>query len=168
MKHELASDREVADDRLLKRLKMEKAPSFKKKTHEKQYFFNEEVSSKMEAAASSLSQTPPAVEKAKTQLEEGLKFVCERQKWIRMADRSEHGWATMEEYLEDELADNDDEKRMQKAEFQAGRKLKATAAKNAKKKAGSLQKRPGQVQPKYTPPSGPATQFSLSGAMPVR
>ena len=80
LKRELASDREVADDRLLKRLKMEKAPSFKK-THEKQYFFNEEVSTKMEAAASSLSQTPPAVEKAKTQLE-GLKFVCERQKVI--------------------------------------------------------------------------------------
>ena len=87
-----------------------------------------------------------------------------------MADRSEHGWATVEEYLEDELADNsDDEKRMQKAEFRASRKLKAAAAKNAKKKAGSLQKRPGQVQPKYTPPpSGPATHFSLSGAMPVQ
>ena len=69
-----------------------------------------------------------------------------------MADRSEHGWATVKEYLEDELADNsDDEKRMQKAEFRAGRKLKAAAAKNAKKKAGSLQKRPGQVQPKYRP-----------------
>ena len=159
LKRELASDREVADDRLLKRLKMEKAPSFKKKTHEKQYFFNEEVSSKMEAAASSLSQTPPAIEKAKTQLEKGLKFVCEQQKLIRMADRLEHGWATVEEYLEDELADNsDDEKQMQKAEFRVGRKLKAAAAKNAKKKAGSLQKRPGQVQPKYTPPpSGPAT-----------
>ena len=104
---------------------------------------NEEVSSKMEAAAASLTETPPAVEKAKTQLEEGLKLVCERQKLIRMADRSEHGWATVKEYLEDELADNsDDEKRMQKAEFRAGKKLKAAAAKTAKKKAGFLQKRP--------------------------
>ena len=98
-----------------------------------------------------------------------MKLVCERQKLIRMADRSEHGWATVEEYLEDELAANsDDEKRMQKAEFRAGRKLKAAAAKTAKKKVGLLQKRPGQVPIKYTPPpSGPATQFSLSGAMPV-
>ena len=75
----------------------------------------------------------------------------------------------MKEYLEDELAANsDDEKRMQKAEFRVGRKLKASAAKTAKKKAGFLQKRPGQVPFKYAPPpSGPAAQYSLSGAMPV-
>ena len=92
-----------------------------------------------------MSETPPAVEKAKTLLEEGMKLVRERQKLIRMADRSEHGWATVEEYLEDELADDsDDEKRIQKAEFRAGRKLKATAAKNAKKKGGLMQKRTAQ------------------------
>ena len=50
--------------------------------------------------------------------------MCERQNLIRMEDRSEHGWATVEEYLEDEFAENsDDEKRMQKVEFWAGRKL---------------------------------------------
>ena len=52
LKRELASDREASDERLLKKLKLEKAPSFKKNTHEKQYLFNEEVSSKMEAATS--------------------------------------------------------------------------------------------------------------------
>ena len=83
LKRELASDREAADERLIKKLKLEKPPSFKKKTHEKQYHFNEEVSSKLEAASASLSEVPPAVEKAKTQLEEGLKLVCERQKLIR-------------------------------------------------------------------------------------
>ena len=75
-----------------------------------QYFFNEEVSSKMEAATAALSETPPAMEKAETK---GLKLVCECQKLIRMDDRSEHGWATVEKYLEDELAANsDDEKCM--------------------------------------------------------
>jgi uncharacterized protein YeaO (DUF488 family) len=170
LKRELAGDREAADECLLKKRKLEKAPSFKKKMHEKQYHFNEEVSLKLEAAAASLSEIPPAMEKAKAQLEEGLKLVCERQKLIRLADRSEHGWATVEEYLEDELADNsDDEKRMQKAEFRAGRKLKAAAAKTAKKKAGFLQKRPGQVSTKYhaPPPSGPAPQCSLSGTVPA-
>ena len=50
------------------------------------------------------------MEKAETK---GLKLVCECQKLIRMDDRSEHGWATVEEYLEDELAANsDDEKCM--------------------------------------------------------
>ena len=126
LKRELASDRESADDRLVKKLKLEKAPTFKKKAHEKQHHFNEEVIAKFEAGAACLTETPPAMEKAKTMMEEGTKFVRERQKLIRLADRSEHGWATVEEYLEGELVDNsDDEKRMQKAEFRAGRKLKA-------------------------------------------
>ena len=135
LKRELAGDREAADERLLKKMRLEKSPIFKKKTHEKQFKFNEEVSCK-----DCLSETPPAVEKAKTLLEEGAKLVSERQKLIRMADRSEHGWVTVEEYLEDELAENsDDEKRMQKAEYRAGRKLKAAAAKTGKKKSmGSL------------------------------
>ena len=104
LKRELAGDREAADDRLLKKLKLEKAPAFKKKAHEKQFRFNEEVAIKFDSASASLSETPPAVEKAKTLLEEGMKLVSERQKLIRMADKSEHGWATVEEYLEDELA----------------------------------------------------------------
>ena len=54
----------MADERLIKKLKLEKAPSFKKKMHEKYYHFNEEVSSKMEAAAAPPSEIPPAVEKA--------------------------------------------------------------------------------------------------------
>ena len=76
LKHELASDRKAADDRLVKRLKLEKAPSFKE-MHGEQYFFNKEVSCTMET---SLSKTPPVVEKAKTQLEEVLKLVCEPHK----------------------------------------------------------------------------------------
>ena len=39
---------------------------------------------------------------------------------IRIADRSEFGWVTVEEYEEDELADNsDDEKRLFRAEQRA-------------------------------------------------
>ena len=95
LKRELAGDREAADNWLLKKLKLEKAPTFKKKAHEKQFQFNEEVATKLDSASASLSETPPAVEKAKTLLEEGMKLVSERQKLIRMADRSEHGWATV-------------------------------------------------------------------------
>lgn len=172
LKRELADDREAADERLLKKIKLEKAPTFKKKTHEKQYQFNEQVACKFESASASLSEAPPAVEKAKTLLEEGTKLVSERQKLIRMADRSEHGWATVDEYLEDELADNsDDEKRIQKTEFRAGKKLKAVAAKNARRKPGVVQKRPGQVSGltgKYAPPpSGMAAQLSVLGMVPL-
>ena len=43
MKRELVEDREAANERLVKRIRLEKAPSFKKKGHEKQFRFNEEV-----------------------------------------------------------------------------------------------------------------------------
>ena len=53
-----------------------------------------------------------------------------------MTDRSEHGWATVDEYVADELADDsDDEKRLFKAEARAGRKLQASKAKGKKAKA---------------------------------
>ena len=96
-----------------------------------------------------------------------MKPVCERQKLIRMAIRSEPRWVTLEEYLEDELADNsDDEKHMQKAEFRVGKKLKAAAAKTAKKKA-DLQKRPGQVSTKYHTPPPSGQPLSLLGTVPA-
>ena len=172
LKRELSQDREAADERLLKKMKLEKAPTFRKKTHEKQFQFNKELACKMDAASAALKEASPALEKAKTLLDEGLKLVCERQKLIRMADRSEHGWATVEEYLEDELAENsDDEKRMQKAEFRAGRKLKAAAAKTARKKSGVVQKRPVQASGamgRFASQSGsPAAHYALSGTVPV-
>ena len=106
-------NKETADEQPLKKLKQENPPVFKKKSHEKQYYFNEEVTCKFDAATAALSETPPAVEIAKMLLEEGAKLVRERQKLIRIADRSKHGWASVGECLEDELAENsDDEKRI--------------------------------------------------------
>ena len=64
-----------------------------------------------------------AVEKAKKSLEQGLALLYERQKLIKLADRSEHGWGVVAEYTADELAeDSDDEKRIFKAEKAAERK----------------------------------------------
>ena len=123
LKRELSQEREVADDRLVKRMRLEKGPTFKKKSHEKQFEFNTTIMDKMEDATSALQQTPPAVEKAKTSLAEGMASIKARQKHniIRIADRSEFGWAAVEEYVEDELADGeDDEKRIQRADFRAG------------------------------------------------
>ena len=47
LQRELAGDREAADECLLKKMRLEKSPIFKKKTHDKQLKFNEEVSSKL-------------------------------------------------------------------------------------------------------------------------
>ena len=136
MKRELSAEREAADDKLLKRIKLDKAPVFKKKGNERQYRHNEEVKLKLMEARSALDETPLAVEKAKTALEEGEKLIVERQKHIRIADRSENGWVTVDEYVEDELADNsDDEKRLLRADARASRKLKsALKAKFTQKK----------------------------------
>ena len=108
MKRELAEERELADERLVKRMKLEKTPTFRKKSQEKQFHLNEDVKSKFKTVKGALWETPLAVKKAKSAVEEVL---SERQKLIRIADRSEHGWATVEEYKDDKLvADSDDEK----------------------------------------------------------
>ena len=55
-------------------------------------------------------------------LDEGLKSLDKRQKHIKVADRSDYGWATVEHYDSHPLADNsDDEKRLDKAEKEAER-----------------------------------------------
>ena len=134
MKRELTQERSEANEMLVKKLKMDKKPIFKKKAHEKQFEFNVELKDKLEEASAGLNADPPAIEKAKTALKEGEVLINQRQKLIKIADRSEHGWATVEEYMADELAENsDDEKRLYKAESRAGRKLKDTKAKRGKK-----------------------------------
>lgn len=65
-----------------------------------------------------------------------------RMKLIKLADKSEHGWSTVNEYLSDDLAsDSGDERRMRRAENQAGHKKKKlqqqSAAKRFKGSAGN-------------------------------
>ena len=100
---ELSDEREAADERLVKKMRLDKGITFKRKSNEKQHQFNESVLDKVEAAHKSLSSTPLAVEKAKEALGEGEQLIKNRQKLIRIADRSEYGWGTVAEYEEDEL-----------------------------------------------------------------
>ena len=75
------------------------------------------------------------MEKAKKELQEGEELCVSRQKLIRIADRSEHGWITVNEYEDDELASNsDDEKRIYRAELRAAKKVKSASQKAANKK----------------------------------
>ena len=63
-------------------------------------------------------------EKVKVALESGTELVSKRVKAIKPADKSEFEWATVNEYLSDELAsDSDDEKRIYRAERRAERKI---------------------------------------------
>ena len=58
----------------------------------------------------------------KVELQEGLKAIVTHQKLIKVANCSKYGWMTVDEYGIDQLAsDNEDEKRLVKAEKSAER-----------------------------------------------
>ena len=139
MKRELMEEEGISRrPAIVKKMRLEKRPVFKKISHEKQLDFNEQVRDKVESAVAALELPSPAVEKARTLLKEGEKLIDARQKNIKIADRSEHGWATVQEYEEDELADNsDDEKRLFRAETRAGRKLKQKTSRMQKRGVNS-------------------------------
>ncbi|KAJ7372457.1 hypothetical protein OS493_018964 [Desmophyllum pertusum] len=66
------------------------------------------------------------LEKAKQGLQESKKLLAERQKLIKLADRSECGWATVSAYVTDDLADTaEDERRISKAEKSAKKAIEA-------------------------------------------
>ena len=63
------------------------------------------------SAKEELAKVKPAVaeekatlKRAETKLEEGTKALAEQQKHIKVADRSEFGWATVNYYQDDPLA----------------------------------------------------------------
>ena len=99
---------------------------FKKKSHEEQYKANSNIDKalheaeiELEATVSSDPAATSAVHRAKDALLRGRKLLAERQKLIKIADRSDLGWAVVSEYTAD---DSDDEKRLEKAEKAAERK----------------------------------------------
>ena len=78
-----------------------------------------------------------AVDKAKESLTEGTSQLTERQKLILLADKSEFGWKTVQEYTQHELAEDDqDGKKIRRAEERAEKSLKSVAAKKSKEQGG--------------------------------
>ncbi len=75
----------------LKRAKHDKPYSFKKKGNEEQATFNARIDEALAETQSTLAGagTSPALERAQQSLERGRKLLAERQKLIRIADRSE-------------------------------------------------------------------------------
>ena len=123
------------------RVRHEKSYPYKKKSHEEQARFNNEVEQCIHEAQEGMAavEESPALKRAKEALEKGARLLTERQKLIKIADRSENGWGVVAEYTADELADDsDDEKRLEKAE------------KAAERKAG-LKKRKRALQPNKQP-----------------
>ena len=153
---EVRQGQEDAAAKAVKKVRHEKPYSFKRKGNEEQAGFNEKVEDAIAEAQIHLSGdgSAPVIERAQEALAKGMKLLAERQKLIKIADRSEYGWGVVAEYTADELADDsDDEKRLEKAEKAAERK----AAKRKRKRAEpSVKTGKGRYSTLQPATSGPA------------
>ena len=83
-----------------------------------------------------------------------MKAIAKRQKHIKVADRSDYGWATVQAYATDDLASGlDDEKRLEKAEKEAERQAakKRKGASGNKRKASNWSDNPGPSSRREAP-----------------
>ena len=119
---------------------------FQSKGNEQQFEHAESVLDKLESAKGSLNAN--AISKAKTAIEEGIALVTKRMKVIKIADKSQYSWATVQEYLSDELAsDSEDEKRLFRSERRAEKKVKDSK----KKRSQRYQHQRFQPYPPFNP-----------------
>ena len=126
LKSEVTAGQETSSQEVVKRLN-KRSYQFKRKGNEAQFVFNTTVEEHFDAARKELGKLNPTnehekdiVKKTAAPLKEGIKAIEVRQKHIKIADRSELGWAVVAAYEDDELAsDSDDEKRIYRAEREA-------------------------------------------------
>ena len=147
----------------IKRLKFNESHKFKKKANEDQFKFNQKLSETLDSAKSAAENSQ--LEKVKTSLEEGETLISERQKHILLTDKSDYGWATVDEYKKHSLADDsDDEKRIFKAESRARTFVNSLKKKKSSAPAESTvssQRRPIPVLvPGFSPRPKPGTCFA--------
>ena len=135
LEKEVVTGQENVTQRVVKRLEEDRTLVFRKNGNECKFIFNDNVKDQLDAVGRQLDQFEPSsmvqkelLEKAEEELTKGVMLIAARQKRIKIADRSEFGWGTVDEYEEEELAsNNEDEKRLEKAD-------KAASAKAAKKR----------------------------------
>ena len=128
---------ESADSHLweIKKIKYDEPHRFKKKANEDQFRFNLKPRDTLEEAQAPCSTQK--LDKIKESLDKGEKLLCERQKHILLAVRSNFGWATVHEYKRNDLADDsDDEKKIFRAEARAKSQAKQDLTKNKSKSGG--------------------------------
>ena len=174
LENDVRTSQEDASQRLAKKIRREKLPEFRKKGHEKQYFFIEEIKDRVETASGLLVKIKPAderdtalMEAASEELEAGSKALLARQKLIRMADRSELGWQVVNAYESDELASGDeDAKRIEKAEKAAEQKAERRRKKIALKGARSRPLRRVSQPARDVGAPGPSRSFVPAPVIP--
>ena len=152
-------------------MRHEKPYTFRRKGSEEQPSFNGKVDEVVAEAQAELSdvRSSPALERARESLAQGMMLMAERQKLIKIADRSEYGWGVVAEYTVDELANGrDDEKWLEKATEQKVLKRKRKRVEPSPKPARS-RVNSGQVPPLLaTTPSAVAAKRPAGLPMPLR
>ena len=122
---------------------------FQRKGNEQQFEHAESLLEKLETAKDAVNSN--AIAKAKSAIEEGIALVTKRMKVIKIADKSEYSWATVQEYLTDELASNlDDEKRLFCSEKRAERKVKESKKKRVQRSDRRFQPYPSSDRRDFT------------------
>ena len=105
--------------------------SFKKKGNQEQFRVTEEIDEALLQAEQELetmttfsATTEEKLRRVEEHIVHGRKLIANRQKLIKLADHSDLGWAVVEEYTTDELAeDSNNKKRLDKAERSAEGKV---------------------------------------------
>ena len=110
---------------------------FRKKSHEHRFTFNAKLQStvyvyvcEVERVYAMIPEYQALLWWAQLQLDEGLKAWYTREKFIKIADRSEFGWAIVNFYLRDPLAlDSEDKKDLGRAKKEARKEVKRQPSK---------------------------------------
>ncbi|CAG2247361.1 unnamed protein product [Mytilus edulis] len=124
--------------------------TFKFKGNQLQFELNSDIQDSISTAIGYIEKNRP--KKAVRVLEDSSVQLKKRNKLIRIADKSEGGWRTVNEYLSDEVAsDSEDEKRIRAADNRAVKKIKAE-----KTDKRSSRKRPAEA-------SGSTAQMAHNG-----
>ena len=99
-KSEMKGAQEEAAAKAASRVRREKPYQYKKKAHEEQATFNDKLTEAIKDASTALEEAAdsPAVTRARAALQEGAASLTERQKLIKIADRSANGWSVVAEY----------------------------------------------------------------------
>ena len=130
---EVTCSQEESMKRIVRKLDDGRKLSFKKVGNKKQFHFNQSLEQHLDTVQHKLSkidtssmneEVKKTIEAAREELKKGQQEVMARQKCIHLADCSEYGWATVEAYDDNELAEDPaDEKKMAGAEKEAARKV---------------------------------------------
>ena len=174
LERDVHAGQDVAAERVVKKLKRDRGYEFKKKGHEKQYLFNDDIKDKLDSAAAMVAKVTStnakdkeALDNATKELKEGVDAILVRQKLIHLANRSEFGWDAVNEYETDELASNeDDAKRLEKAEKAAEQKALKAAYSREGRGRGRRFNGPSMGQLPPPPSSSPGSSVQpLAGGM---